>query len=183
MAYNFTSFKNRLTDIADWLSKEYLAVRTGRATPLLLDSVLVDTYGSRQPVKHIAAINIEDARTIRVTPWDKGQLKAIETAITAANLGVSLSPDSAGIRVIFPELTTERRTQLVKVVKDKLEEARISLRQEREEVWAKIQQEEKAGTLSEDDKFRAKDELQKLVDDGNAKFQELVDKKEKEIMV
>ena len=182
MAYNFTSFKNRIGDIADWLAKEYLSVRTGRATPLLLDGVMIDSYGSKQPVKHVAAINTEDARTIRVVPWDKGQMKAIETAISSANLGVSVSPDSSGIRVIFPELTEERRKQLTKVVKDKLEDARISLRKEREEVWNDIQKEEKEGRMSEDDKFRGKDELQKLVDEGNTKFQDLADRKEKEIM-
>lgn len=182
MAYNFTSFKNRLADVADWLAKEYLSVRTGRATPLLLDNVMIDSYGSKQPIKHVAAINTEDARTIRVIPWDKGQMKAIEQAISDANLGVSTSPDSAGIRVIFPMLTEERRKQLMKVVSDKMEEARISLRQEREKVWSEIQAQEKDGQLSEDEKFRAKDELQKIVDEGNIKLEELADRKEKEIM-
>jgi ribosome recycling factor len=182
MAFNFTNFKVRAKEIEDWLGREYLSIRTGKASPLLLDTVMVESYGTKQPIKHLAAIVIEDAKTLRITPWDKSSLKSIETAIVAANLGVSTSPDSNGIRVIFPDLTTERRAMLVKLIGTKLEEARITLRKERDKVWNEIQNEERAGNLSEDDKFRTKGDLQKIVDETNAKLEQLAEHKEREIM-
>lgn len=180
--YNFSSFKIKLGEVEDWLGREYLGIRTGKATPAVLDSVMVDSYGSKTPLKHVAAIGIEDARTVRVTPWDKSQLSAIQTAIDMANLGLSVSPDSTGLRVIFPALTEERRKMLIKLLGEKLEDARISVRKEREKVWTEIQAEEKAGKLSEDEKFKAKDELQKMIDEANKKLEALASKKEIEIM-
>jgi ribosome recycling factor len=180
--YNFSIFKTKLGEVEEWLGREYLGVRTGKAAPAVLDSVMVDSYGSKTPLKHVAAIGIEDARTIRVTPWDKSQLSAIQTAIDVANLGLSVSPDSTGLRVIFPALTEERRKMLIKLMGEKLEDARISVRKEREKVWAEIQAEEKAGKLSEDEKFKAKDELQKMIDEANKKLEDLASKKETEIM-
>jgi len=180
--YNFSNFKVKLKEVEDWLGREYLGVRTGKATPQILDSVMVDSYGSKTPIKHVAAIGIEDAQTVKVTPWDRSQIGAIQTAIEAANLGLSVSPDSTGLRVIFPMLTEERRKMLKKLTGEKLEEARISVRKEREKVWEEIQESEKAGSLSEDDKFRGKDELQKIVDEANASLEALAKKKETEIM-
>ena len=180
--YNFSAFKTKLTEVESWLGREYLGVRTGRATPAVLDGVMVETYGAKTPLKHVAAIGIEDARTVRVTPWDKGQLSAIQTAIEAANLGLSVAPDAIGLRVIFPSLTEERRKLLIKLTGEKLEDARISVRQDREKIWSEIQAEEKAGKISEDEKFKAKDELQKLIDDANKKLEDLAEKKEREIM-
>jgi ribosome recycling factor len=182
MAYNFSNFSQRVGEVTEWLGTEFLAVRTGKASPALLDSVMVESYGSKTPIKHIASISIEDAKTLRVTPWDKAHVKSIETAIAASNLGISTAPDSVGLRVIFPDLTAERRQVLLKIIKDKLEDARVSLRKEREKVWNEIQDTEKNGEISEDEKFKAKDDLQKLVDEGNKKLDELVEKKEKEIM-
>ena len=168
-------------EITDWLSKEFASVRTGKASPILLDNVLVDNYGSKTPVKFISSITVEDAKTLRITPWDKTAVGAIEKAIAAANLGLSTAPDQTGIRVIFPDLTSERRQTLMKVVNEKMEEARVSLRQERERVWNDIQDKEKAKEMSEDDKFRLKDEVQKIVDEGNSSFDSLVEKKKTEI--
>jgi len=182
MTYNFSSFKIKLTEIEGWLGREYLGIRTGKATPAVLDSVMVDSYGVKTSLKHVAVIGIEDARTARVTPWDKSQLSTIQTAIDAANLGLSVAPDSAGLRVIFPALTEERRKILIKIMGEKLEDARISVRQEREKIWSEIQAGEKTGQIGEDDKFKAKDELQKLIDGANKKIEELAEKKEKEIM-
>ncbi len=181
MAYNFTEFKTKANGSVEWLKKEMSAIRTGRATPNLLDSVQVEAYDSRVPVEQVAGVTIEDARCIRVSPWDMTQVKAIEKAIVLANLGVSVAVDDKGIRVIFPELTSERRVSLMKIAKQKLEEARISLRTEREGVWDDIQKQTKEGIIREDDKFRLKDELQKIVDETNTKFDELAMKKEKEI--
>jgi ribosome recycling factor len=181
MSNNLESLKVKVGEIGEWLSKEFSGVRTGKATPVLLDNVLVDNYGSKTPVKFISSISVEDAKTLRITPWDKGAVKAIETAIAAANLGLSTAPDQTGIRVIFPDLTSERRQTLLKIVGEKLEEARVSLRKERERVWNDIQDKEKAGEISEDEKFRLKDEMQKIIDDGGAKFESLAEKKKIEI--
>lgn len=180
--YNFSNFKNELKKVEEWLSKEYSQIHTGRASPALLDSVMVESYGSNMPIKNVASVGIEDPKTLRVSPWDRSQIKEIERAIQAANLGLSVATDDAGIRVIFPMLTTERRETLVKALKQKFEEARISVKKEREAAWNDIQEKERAGGMSEDEKFRAKDELQKLVDDTNNNFEIIFEKKEKEVM-
>ncbi|MDD2934979.1 MAG: ribosome recycling factor [Candidatus Pacebacteria bacterium] len=181
--YDFSKFKKELSEIESWLTKEYTTIRTGMASPALLDSVKVESYGSFMPINQLATVGTEDARTIRVSPWDKSQVqvRAIEKAINDANLGVSVVSDSAGVRVIFPELTSERRVLLIKSAKEKQEKARVSLRGEREKVWEDIQKKEKNGEIGEDEKFRLKEEMQKYVDETNRKFEEIFSKKEKEI--
>lgn len=181
MTYNFSPLKKKIVDTEEWLKKEYQGVRTGRAAPALLDGIQVESYGSRMPLIQVGSVSIEDARTLRVTPWDASQVKAVEKAITDSNLGVGVSADERGVRVTFPELTSERRTALIKIAKDKLEVARISLRTERDYIWNDIQKKTKDGDISEDDKFRFKDEMQKLVDGGNKKLDMLAEKKEAEI--
>lgn len=181
MIYNFDKFKKQTKEVEDWLSKELSAIHTGRATPALLDGITIDNYGSRSPVSHVAGITTEDARALRVVPWDKSHIKDIEKAINSADLSVSVSSDGGGIRVFFPELTSERRTTLIKIVRDRLEDSRVSLRKHREEVWEDIQEKEKRGELTEDDKFRLKDELQKLVDATNNILENATSKKEIEI--
>jgi len=180
--YNFISFKNRLKEIEEWLGREYLSIRTGKATPQILDTIMVDSYGSKTPIKHIANIAIEDAKTLRVIPWDKSQIRVLQTAIEQSNMGLSVSPDSDGLRLSFPLLTEERRKMLLKLVSEKMEEARVSVRKEREKVWNDIQDQEKTGVISEDDKFKAKDELQKIIDETNDKLASLAERKEKEVM-
>lgn len=182
MAYNFSNFKNESKKVEDWLAKEYSQIHTGRASPILLDSVFVESYGTLMALNTVASVSIEDPKTLRVAPWDKNQISAIEKALQASNLGFSVVADSAGIRVIVPPLTTERRVSLVKSLKGKLEEARVSLRKVREEVLSDIQDIEKDGGMSEDDKFRAKEELQKLVDEGNKNLEAVFAKKENDVM-
>lgn len=179
--YNFQPFKGRVAEIEDWLKKEFSLLRTGRATSVILDSITIESYGSQSPIAHVAGVSMEDARTLRVAPWDKSQIKAIEAAIQKANLGLSVTSDDAGLRVIFPELTGERRAQIIKLMGAKLEDARISLRKEREIVIDDFKKQEKDGDMSEDEHFKGKEELQKLVDEANRKFDELAAAKEKEI--
>jgi ribosome recycling factor len=181
MSYDFSHFKKQLEETAERLGNEYLGVRTGRATPAILDNVSVDVYNARTPLKHAASISIEDAKTIRVAPWDKSLIKAMEKAIMEANLGLSVSSDDQGLRVSFPDLTSERRQALVKVTREKLEHARVSVRSERDEVWSEIQTEERDGNIAEDEKFRLKDEMQKYVDAANQKLEALALRKEEEI--
>lgn len=182
MQYNFSNFKTELKKAEEFLSKEYSQLSTGRASPMVLDGVSVEVYGAYQPIKNVASVSIEDPKTLRIAPWDKGQIKSIEKAILTSNLGLSVMSDDAGIRVIFPQLTTETRTTLVKVLKEKLEDARITVRREREGVWDDIQAKEKTAEMTEDEKFRAKDDLQKIVDETNANLERIFEKKEKEVL-
>lgn len=181
MAYTFELFTVGATEAKDWLSREFSGIRTGRATPQILDSVTVESYGASVSLQQVASVSIEDARTIRVSIWDKGQIKAVEKAITEANLGLSVVTDDKGLRVMFPELTSERREQLIKLAKAKLEEARVSVRKARDESMKDIDQTEKNGDMSEDEKFRAKVELQKLVDGVNTDIEAMYSKKEVEV--
>jgi ribosome recycling factor len=181
MAYNFSQLKSKVTDTEEWLKREFSSVRTGRATPAILDAVTVDSYGSKMHVNQLASISVEDARSLRVVPWDMEQVRNIEVAVQNSNLGLSVNTDEKGLRIIFPELTSERRESLVKLVKQKHEEARIALRKERERVWEDIQEKEKKSELTEDEKFRLKDEMQKMIDEANKKLDESAERKEREI--
>lgn len=181
MAYNFNPFKSASDATFEWLKKEYSSLRTGRSTPAILDAVQVDVYGSKMPVNQVANITVEDSKTIRIAPWDKNAIKSIDSAIRESNLGLSVAVDDQGLRVSFPELTADRRAALIKISKQKLEEARIALRGEREKVLNDLDKKEKDGEISKDDKFRHKEELQKFVDDANKRMEDLADKKESEI--
>ncbi|MFA5651879.1 MAG: ribosome recycling factor [Candidatus Paceibacterota bacterium] len=181
MSYDFKKLKENIKNADEWLKKEYSGLRTGIASPSILDGVLVESYGSRMPINQVANIGIEDARVIRITPWDKTQSKAIEKAITVAELGVSVGSDDKGVRVFFPELTGERRTLLLKSAKAKLEETKIKIRGFRDETLKDIQDKHKNGEIPEDDMFRYKAEMQKIVDEGNNALEGLLVKKEKEI--
>lgn len=181
MAYDFKHFDSRVSEIDSWLMREFTGIRTGRATPALLDLVSVEAYGSRMPINQVGSVSVEDPRTIRVSVWDASLVREVEKGITASDLGVSVVTDSSGLRVIFPMLTGERRVQLLKLAKAKLEEARVSIRGARDEAMKEIDAEEKSGELSEDEKFSAKEELQKRVDTKNRALEGHYDLKEKEI--
>jgi ribosome recycling factor len=181
MAYNIKTFISRGEEIVKWLEKEFTGIRTGRATPSLLDSVQVESYGMRVPVQHVGSVSVEDPRTLRITVWDKGAIKSVEKAIMEADLGVSAVVDGSGLRIIFPELTGERRAQLLKIAKAKLEEARVSIRGARDESVKAIDAAEKAKEISQDEKFTIKEDLQKHVDAFNASLEDHYALKEKEI--
>ncbi|MFH1472897.1 MAG: ribosome-recycling factor [bacterium] len=181
MAYNFSEFKKGSTAALEWLRAEYSGIRTGQATPSILDKILVPAYGSKTAINQLATITVEGAKSLRIIPWDKGLSQNMDASIREANLGLAVSVDDQGLQVSFPELSSERRSQLLKLAKEKMEEARIRLRSEREKVLTDVDKQEKMGTLSEDDKFRIKTELQKLVDESNGQFEELSRRKEKEI--
>ena len=182
MQYNFSHFKTRVSEVSGWLKTEFAGIHTGRVTPALLDKVMVDSYGSKASIQHSASITVEDARTLRIVPWDKQQVKEIEKAVGLAKLGVNVSIDDQGVRVSFPELTSENRQTLIKLAHAKLEDARVTLKKEREEVWNDIQKKEREGEIPEDDKFRFKDELQKLMDNMHAELEAMVERKEKDII-
>lgn len=164
------------------MGREYTQLNIGRASPMVLDGISVESYGSYVPLKNVASISIEDPKTLRIAPWDKNQIKAIEKAIIASNLGLSVATDDLGIRVIFPQLTTETRQTLVKVLKEKLEESRIVVRRERETVFRDIEAKEKEGKMTEDERFRAKEELQKIIGETNNNLEAIFEKKQTEVM-
>lgn len=182
MSYNFTKTQEDKAKILEWLASEYRSIQTGRATPQVLDLVHIDMYGTRTQVAHTASVTIEDPRTIRVSPWDKAIIRDIEKAINDADLGLSVSSDDAGLRVHFPALTTETRQKLVKLLKDRLEDARVKIRSLREDTNKDIDAREKAGEYNEDDRMRFREEMQKIVDLANAEFEALFERKEKEVM-
>lgn len=178
MQYNFSNFKTELKKVEEFLGKEYRELNVGRASPMVLDSITVESYGSYVPLKNVASVAIEDPKTLRITAWDKTQIKGIEKAIMSANLGLSVAVDDGGMRVIFPQLTTESRQSLVKILKEKLEESRITVRQERENVIKDMDN----ATMTEDEKFSAKEELQKIINEANANLEATFNKKEKEVL-
>ena len=181
MVYNFSQFKQKSAEVLEWLSREFSGIRTGRANPAILDGVLVEAYGSQMPINQVATVATEDARMIRISPWDGALTKAVEKAIVNSGLGLSATIDGNGLRVIFPELTADRRVALLKIAKQKLEYAKTTLRGEREKVIRDLDAKESSSEISKDDKFRFKTDLQKMVDETGQKLTEIFDKKEKEI--
>lgn len=181
MNYDLKPFEQKAAGAREWLLREYQGLRTGRASPAILDGILVSAYGSTMPLKQVGNIGVEDARTLRIQPYDASLVKDIERAIAAADLGVGTSSDGSSVRVTFPDLTGERRQEFIKIAKQKLEEARTTLRLARDEVWKEIQEKERKSELTEDDKYSLKDELQKKIDKANEDLEGAFEKKEKEM--
>lgn len=180
-SFDFKTLDTSIKETEEWLVRELSSVRTGRATPAILDTIKPEIYGSRTPINQVAAVNIEDARTLRIVPWDKSITKIIEKAIQDADLGIGVGSDDQGLRVSFPELTAERRTMLLKVANDKLEQARITLRGHRTDTLKALEAAEKEGGMGKDELARFKDEVQKRIDKGNDALEALSKKKETEI--
>ncbi len=176
--YDFKNLKEKIKSAEEWLKKEFMSLRTGIASPSVLDSIQVESYGSRMQINQLATVSVEGARALRITPYDKSQAKEIEKAITLANLGLSASVDDKGVRIFFPEITGEKRTLLIKTAKTKLEDAKNNIRRDRDETIKEIDTMEGVG---EDDVFRYKKDMQKIVDEANVNLESLFLKKEKEI--
>ena len=176
--YDTNPFKQEAKQVQEWLAKEYSQIHTGRAAPALLDGVMVEAYGATQPLKNVASISIEDPKTLRVAPWDKSQIKDIERGLYASDLGFSIAIDDTGLRVIIPALTTETRQKLAKIAKERLEEARITIRKARESILNDFKEQK----LPEDAMRNAKDDIQALVDAANNDLEALYKKKEAEIL-
>ncbi len=180
--YNFGNLKTKIKEKEEWLQKELSGIRTGRANLAVLDSIKVEAYGAEMPVNQVANVSVEDARTIRVTPWDATLTKAIEKAVIVSNTGLSVAVDDKGLRLTVPMLTTETRGQYVKLAKQKVEDGKIALRQERGKTNDDIQNQKKDGAMSEDDMAKAKVELDKIIKEASTAFDALGEKKEAEIM-
>lgn len=166
----------------DHLKQEISALRTGRATPLLVEDVSIEAYGGKQPLKALASIFVVDAKTLQIQPWDKSILSAIESGIrNNPTLGLNPVNDGTLIRLVLPDLTAERRQELIKVLHQKLENAKISVRKVREDVREAVQSAEKGKEISEDEKFALQEELEKMVKEYNEKIRVIGEEKEKEI--
>lgn len=157
-------------------------LKTGRANPAMLDSVRVEAYGAMSPINQVASVTAPDARSIVVQPWDKSVLKDIEKAIVESNLNLSPVNDGERIRLNLPALTEETRKDVVKLLNQKAEEAKIAIRLERDEAKEEVISAEKNKEFGEDEKFRLLEDLDKKVASYNEKIKELADKKEEEIM-
>ncbi len=166
----------------DHFKSEISTLSVGRATPFLVEDVVVDYYGTPTPLKQVSTISIPDPRTIVIQPWDKGQLKEIEKAINNAQLGFNPMNDGDVIRITVPQPTEESRKDMTKRLHSILEKARISARSVREEAMKEIKKMEKDNLIGEDERFTKQDEIQKIVGEYNKKLEEETEVKEKEIM-
>lgn len=174
--------KQKLERIINRMRQEIAGLRTGRATPALVENLEVDYYGARSPLKALAAISSPDARQIVIQPWDKNSLPSIEKAIAASPLGLAPIADRDLIRLSVPPLNEERRGELARLLGKHSEEARIQIRRERDEALKELERSYKAKQIGEDQRFRRKNEIQKIVDEINKKVEETMLAKEKEIM-
>jgi ribosome recycling factor len=164
------------------LQEEFASVRTGRATPALVDKLKVDYYGSEVPLQQLAGFSVPEPRVLVISPYDKGAVKAIEKAIQLSDLGVNPSNDGAVIRLTFPELTSDRRKDLVKVVKSRAEEGRVAVRNVRRHSRQDLEHLEKDGELSKDELDRIEKELEKLTHEKVAEIDTMLGHKEKELL-
>jgi ribosome recycling factor len=174
--------RERMTKSVESTRHEFGSVRTGRATPALLDRIVVEYYGAQTPLRQLATIGAPEARLLSIQPYDKGSIKAIEKAILESDVGLTPNNDGNLIRLAIPELTEERRKQLVKVVRGIAEEGRIAIRNIRRDVMHDLRELRDAGEAGSDDEHRAEGELQKLTDEKVAELDGLLKHKEEEIL-
>ncbi len=165
-----------------FLHSEIDKIRTSRATPSLVEDMEVNCFGNTFSLKQLAAISTPQPNQIVIQPWDVSYIEPIEKAVLQSGLGMSSAVDKHVIRLSLPLLTEEYRHSLIKILNGKAEEARQTMRHWRDDAWNKIQQAQKDKALSEDDKFRGKDELQKLIDEYQKKIKDLIERKEKELL-
>jgi len=174
--------KDRMAKAVSHLQGEFGSIRTGRASPVFVEKMRVDYYGSEVPLQQLAGFSVPEPRMLVISPYDKNAIKAIEKAIQASDLGITPSNDGAVIRLAFPQLTAERRKELVKVVKHRAEEARVAVRNVRRTARHDLEAFQKEGELSEDDLDRAEKELEKITHEFVAEIDNLAAHKEKEML-
>ena len=181
MSVELKQYEEKMNKTLDSLSGEYTTIRAGRANPHVLDKIAVDYYGSPTPIQQVANVSVPEARMIQIQPWEKSMLKAIEKAILTSDIGINPTNDGTSIRLVFPELTEDRRKELAKEVKKKGEEAKVAVRNIRRDgnvAFKKL----KGTEVSEDEIKDLEDELQKITDKYIAQVDKMVEAKSKEIM-
>jgi ribosome recycling factor len=174
--------RERMTKSVEVLQDDLLSIRTGRASPALVEKLLIEYYGAMTPLNQMASIAVPEPRLLVIRPWDPSALGDIERAILKSDLGLTPMNDGKLIRLSIPRLTEERRRELVKLVARRVEEARIAIRNLRRDALKDLQEFEKEKMISEDEFFRAKDEVQELTDEFVAKIDEIGQRKEEEVM-
>lgn len=175
-------FEEKMEKSLNALINEYASIRAGRANPRVLDKIKVDYYGVPSSLQQVANVSVPEARIIQIQPWEKSLLKVIEKAILTSDLGINPNNDGSVIRLIFPELTEERRKELAKDVKKKGENAKVAIRNIRRDANDQIKKDQKAGEISEDEQKSAEDKIQKMTDKYIDKVEKEIDNKTKEIM-
>ena len=182
MSTDYTEFESKMKKTASVLTEQYDSVRAGKANPAVLDRITVDYYGSPTPIQQIAAIASPDPRQLVITPWDGTALKPIERAIQESDLGINPQNDGKAIRLNFPQLTEERRKELVKQIHKYSETGKVAIRNIRRDAMEAFKKKQKASEITEDDLKVAEKDLQKLTDDMCKEVDALLEKKEKELM-
>src|SRR3989344_322307 len=179
---NLNQTEQKLKNAVLKLEEDLRGIRTGKSHASMVEDIFVESYGEKVPISHVASIATPDAKSIIIKPWDKSLMPAIESAIQKSNLGIQPISDKDQIRLSLPSLTEERRIDLTKVIGKKMEEARISVRQARDDFRKETQREEQEGKISENQKFSDFKHLDSLVEETNKKIAEIAEKKEKEIL-
>ena len=174
-------FESRMNKTTEVLASQFAAVRAGRANAAVLDQIEVDYYGVPTPIRQIASISTPDPRSLVIQPWDASTLKLIEKAILVSDLGINPQNDGRQIRLVFPQLTEERRKELAKQVRKYGEEAKVAMRNVRRDAMDKFKKEQKKGDITEDDLKDMEKDLQKLIDDYTKKVDRQIEAKEKEL--
>lgn len=182
MSVELNQFEEKMNKSIDSLANEYTTIRAGRANPHILDKVMVEYYGTPTNLQSVANISVSEARTLVIQPWEASLIKDIEKAILVSDIGITPNNDGKVIRLNFPELTEERRKDLVKDVKKKGEDAKVAIRNIRRDANDMVKKQQKANEISEDEQKSAEDSIQKMTDDFVAKIDKMIDAKSKEIM-
>ena len=182
MNERLTTYDSKMTKTINNLDGELATIRAGRANPHVLDKLTVDYYGSPTPIQQVANVSVPEARMIQIQPWEKSLLKAIEKAILTSELGINPTNDGSCIRLIFPEMTEDRRKEVAKDVKKKGDNAKVAIRNIRRDANDAFKKAEKAGDISEDELTETTEKMQKLTDKMIEKVDRLVEDKTKEIM-
>ena len=175
-------YEEKMTKSYDSMQREFISIRAGRANPHVLDKIRVDYYGTPTPLQQVGNISVPEPRMLQIQPWEKSLLKAIEKAILTSDIGINPTNDGSIIRLVFPELTEERRKELVKDVKKKGEAAQVAVRNIRRDANESLKKMNKAGEISEDDQKDLETKVQKMTDKYIADIDKAVDEKSKEIL-
>ena len=178
---DYIEFESKMKKTAEVLKTQLASVRAGRANAAVLDQITVDYYGVPTPIQQVASVSVPDPRSLLIQPWDASVLKGIEKAILASELGINPQNDGRAIRLVFPQLTEERRKELAKQVKKYGEEAKVAVRNIRREAIDKFKKQQKASEITEDDYKTVETDIQKLTDDYIKEVEGIADKKEKEL--
>lgn len=179
---DIASARPKFEQVVQHFQSELASLRTGRAHPSLVEQIPVEHYGTRMPLRDLASITCPESNLILIQPWDQTAVKAIEKAIQVSSIGIHPAVDGHILRLVLPPMTEERRRDLTKALKEKLEAGRVSIRNIREDIWKSLRAAKEEGAVSEDVLFQRQKELQKVVDEYNAQLQAIGKQKESEIM-